>query len=109
MLAPLLHGTCPLEVHALGTLKDASSSRQLLGIHNVFSAQRQRFRISDRKEISIQKEDGWLLLILALAGIGAALYFAYNPGNMLLSIWDALSYVAATSSDGALREEAKKT
>ena len=62
----------------------------------------------ERKFPSRKKTAGFLL-IFALAGIGATLYFAYHIGHMLLSIADNLSYIGAASSDGVLREQAKKT
>jgi hypothetical protein len=63
---------------------------------------------NERKFLS-RKKTGYLLLIISLAMIGAAGYFAYDMGNKTLRIADNLSYIGAHSSDEALRENAKKT
>jgi hypothetical protein len=62
----------------------------------------------ERKFLS-RKKTGGLLLVFSLVMVGAAGYFAYEHGRMLLRIADNISYIGAHSSDEALREEAKKT
>ena len=61
----------------------------------------------ERKFLS-RKRTGCFLLIISLASIGAAGYFAYDSRNHILSITDAMSRLEATSINEAVREEAKK-
>lgn len=61
------------------------------------------------KKYPSRKKTGCLLLILWLAIVGGAVYVAYDMGDKILSIMDTLSYIEATSSNEAVREEAKNT
>ena len=54
-----------------------------------------------------RKKMGWPLLIISLAVIGLAIYFAYDTKDTVLRIADTLSNIGENSSDGAFQEKAK--
>ncbi len=55
-----------------------------------------------------RKKTGCFLLIVSLAMIGVAIYFAYDTRNTILRIADNVSSIGAISSDREFGEKAKK-
>ena len=53
------------------------------------------------KNFLSRKKTGCLLLIISLAMIGVAGYFAYDMSNKILSIAHKVSYIGATSERGS--------
>ena len=62
-----------------------------------------------KKDFLSRKKTGGFELIISLAMIGIAGYFAYDLGHMTLRIAENISSIVTTSSDEPLREQAKKT